>query len=97
MINIKQKMSRGVRESISKHSFSSRMIIIGIFLVLFSAHDLCSFSEAQQLQFGFYSETCPSAESIVGDVVKQAVTKDPGNAAVLLRLHFHDCFVEVWF
>ncbi|KAL0808008.1 hypothetical protein Bca101_100500 [Brassica carinata] len=93
MINIK-KMSRGVRESISKHSFSSRMITIGIFLVLFSAHDLFSFSEAQQLQFGFYSETCPSAESIVGDVVKQAVTKDPGNAAVLLRLHFHDCFVE---
>ncbi|KAG2240861.1 hypothetical protein Bca52824_097034 [Brassica carinata] len=86
-------MSRGVRESISNHFSSSKMITIAMFLVLFSSHDLLSFSEAQ-LRFGFYSETCPSAESIVRDVVQQAVTKDPGNAAVLLRLQFHDCFVE---
>ncbi|CAN8234290.1 unnamed protein product [Cochlearia groenlandica] len=71
---------------------TTRSIIL--FLVLFLLHDHLSFSKAQQLQFGFYSETCPSAETIVRNVVQQAMTSDPGIAAVLLRLHFHDCFVE---
>ncbi|KFK42111.1 hypothetical protein AALP_AA2G212400 [Arabis alpina] len=69
------------------------MITIAMFLVLLFANDQLSFSEAQ-LRFGFYSKTCPSAELIVHNIVQQAITRDPGNAAVLLRLHFHDCFVE---
>ncbi|CAG7893717.1 unnamed protein product [Brassica rapa] len=86
-------MRRGERESKSNYLFSLKMITIATFLVLFIANDQLSLSKAQ-LQFGFYSKTCPSAESIVRKVVQQAVTRDPGNAAVLLRLHFHDCFVE---
>lgn len=53
------------------------------------------FSEGQ-LKLGFYSETCPEAESIVSGVVRDAVLSDSNMAAVLLRLHFHDCFVEVY-
>ncbi|WJX21985.1 Peroxidase 43 [Trifolium repens] len=47
-----------------------------------------------QLKVGFYSNTCPQVESTVHDVVKQAVSSDTSMAAGLLRLHFHDCFVE---
>ncbi|KAF7803686.1 peroxidase 43 [Senna tora] len=47
-----------------------------------------------QLQVGFYSQTCPHAESIVRSVVADALRSDPTMPAVLLRLHFHDCFVE---
>ncbi|GLT96914.1 hypothetical protein SLE2022_145050 [Rubroshorea leprosula] len=47
-----------------------------------------------QLTVGFYSETCPDAESIVGGVVRDAANSNPNIPAVLLRLHFHDCFVE---
>ncbi|CAJ1963553.1 unnamed protein product [Sphenostylis stenocarpa] len=47
-----------------------------------------------QLVVGFYSNTCPQVDSIVRDVVREAVLDDSTFAAVLLRLHFHDCFVE---
>lgn len=48
-----------------------------------------------ELLFGFYNRTCPSAESIVQAKVEEAVGFDRQNAAVLIRIHFHDCFVEV--
>uniref|UniRef100_A0A2N9IAX5 peroxidase n=1 Tax=Fagus sylvatica TaxID=28930 RepID=A0A2N9IAX5_FAGSY len=47
-----------------------------------------------QLGIGFYSETCPNAESMVRSVVQNAIFSNTNLAAVLLRLHFHDCFVE---
>lgn len=47
------------------------------------------------LEVGFYSNTCPQAESIVRRVVLGAALSDPNLPAILLRLHFHDCFVEV--
>ncbi|PHU25186.1 Peroxidase 25, partial [Capsicum chinense] len=46
------------------------------------------------LQTGFYSSSCPNAESIVRSTVQAAFNKDPTIAAGLLRLHFHDCFVQ---
>ncbi|KAL1557806.1 Peroxidase 43 [Salvia divinorum] len=47
-----------------------------------------------QLQVGFYATSCPNVEAIVGGVVREAAASDQNTAAVLLRLHFHDCFVE---
>ncbi|KAK7328209.1 hypothetical protein VNO77_22311 [Canavalia gladiata] len=51
-------------------------------------------SSEGQLVVGFYSNTCPQVDSIVRGVVRNAMVSDPNMAAVLLRLHFHDCFVE---
>ncbi|KAI3927701.1 hypothetical protein MKW92_004829 [Papaver armeniacum] len=48
-----------------------------------------------QLRVGFYSSTCPNAEDIVNSVVREAFLVDNNMAAILLRLHFHDCFVNV--
>ncbi|KAL1562596.1 peroxidase [Salvia divinorum] len=62
--------------------------IILVFLLLFV-------SQAQaQLQVGFYSQTCANAESIVKSVVTEATLSNPRAPPILLRLHFHDCFVE---
>ncbi|XP_042023622.1 peroxidase 40-like [Salvia splendens] len=46
------------------------------------------------LTFDFYLSSCPEAEAIVFSWVEKAVSDDPRMAASLLRLHFHDCFVN---
>ncbi|KAC9910473.1 hypothetical protein R6Q59_021045 [Mikania micrantha] len=46
------------------------------------------------LKSGFYSSTCPKAEATVRSTVEAHFKSDPTVAAGLLRLHFHDCFVE---
>ena len=48
-----------------------------------------------QLSTSFYSSSCPKAEDIVRSTVESYFNKDPTIAAGLLRLHFHDCFVQV--
>ncbi|KAK1309106.1 Peroxidase 53 [Acorus calamus] len=47
-----------------------------------------------QLSSTFYSSTCSNVSSIVRSVVQQAQQSDARIYASLLRLHFHDCFVN---
>ncbi|XP_062179330.1 peroxidase 2-like [Phragmites australis] len=42
----------------------------------------------------FYDESCPSAYDIVRRVIQDARVSDPRIPASLIRLHFHDCFVN---
>ncbi|EAZ40823.1 hypothetical protein OsJ_25299 [Oryza sativa Japonica Group] len=46
------------------------------------------------LAVGYYDSVCPNAEEIVRGVVKNAVAQDAGVGAGLIRLLFHDCFVQ---
>ncbi|KAJ6322240.1 hypothetical protein OIU77_012169 [Salix suchowensis] len=46
------------------------------------------------LQFDVYQESCPVAEPIILSWVQSAISEEPRMAASLLRLHFHDCFVN---
>ena len=43
----------------------------------------------------FYQFSCPQTNDIVMSVLERAIAKEPRMAASLLRLHFHDCFVQV--
>lgn len=49
------------------------------------------------LSMGYYGMRCPLAEIIVKNTVNDALQSDPTLAAGLLRMHFHDCFIEVIF
>ncbi|XP_024025663.1 peroxidase 5 [Morus notabilis] len=60
-----------------------------VLLVILSCQSVHS-----ELRVGFYSLSCPFAEYIVKDEVRKGLIKDPGVAAGLVRLHFHDCFVR---
>ncbi|KAG9455239.1 hypothetical protein H6P81_008143 [Aristolochia fimbriata] len=58
------------------------------FLILFVG------SSTAQLSTSFYSKSCPNLLSTVKSSVQSAVSKERRMGASLLRLHFHDCFVN---
>ncbi|URE21295.1 Peroxidase [Musa troglodytarum] len=47
-----------------------------------------------QLSSDFYQSTCPRLQRIVRSATQQAIDKDPIMGAAMLRLFFHDCFVN---
>ncbi|XP_042515559.1 peroxidase A2-like [Macadamia integrifolia] len=49
---------------------------------------------AGQLDPYFYDDTCPYVVDIVEDIIEQASKTDPRIGASLIRLHFHDCFIN---
>ncbi|XP_039068678.1 cationic peroxidase 2-like isoform X1 [Hibiscus syriacus] len=51
-------------------------------------------AHAQGTRVGFYARTCPRAESIVRSTVQSHFRSNPAVAPGLLRIHFHDCFVQ---
>ncbi|XP_010452613.1 PREDICTED: peroxidase 54 [Camelina sativa] len=51
-------------------------------------------TSSAQLNATFYSGTCPNASAIVRSTIQQALQSDPRIGASLIRLHFHDCFVN---
>lgn len=49
-----------------------------------------------ELRVDYYASTCPTVFDVVKKEMECAVQSDPRNAAIMLRLHFHDCFVQVF-
>ncbi|CAN6206468.1 unnamed protein product [Urochloa humidicola] len=51
-------------------------------------------SASAQLSSTFYDTSCPNALSTIKSAVNSAVAQEARMGASLLRLHFHDCFVQ---
>jgi hypothetical protein len=73
---------------------SSNRYYFSIFFhtLVFAALATTAFST---LSSNYYDYTCPNALSTIRSVVKAAVQRENRMGASLLRLHFHDCFVNV--
>ncbi|KAL3515573.1 hypothetical protein ACH5RR_022475 [Cinchona calisaya] len=70
------------------------MVQLMLFLIfMISSSYLVGVSQAQ-LRVGFYENSCPDAETVVRNVVGEAAATNQNVAPHLLRLHFHDCFVQ---
>lgn len=48
------------------------------------------------LSWSFYQKACPKVEKIIRKELKKVFKRDIGLAAAILRIHFHDCFVQVY-
>ncbi|XP_042377478.1 peroxidase 17-like [Zingiber officinale] len=64
-----------------------------LFLTAFFLRPRISLS-ATNLRVGYYSETCPSAERLVREAIRAAMAREPRSGASVMRLQFHDCFVN---
>ncbi|PIA41200.1 hypothetical protein AQUCO_02300181v1 [Aquilegia coerulea] len=80
-------------------SFASFFSLLLISSLLLGSH--LSLTSAQTspplvrgLSFDFHRSTCPRLERIIRDELNNAFRRDIGLAAALLRIHFHDCFVQ---
>ncbi|KAM0861104.1 hypothetical protein ACQ4PT_046118 [Festuca glaucescens] len=51
-------------------------------------------TSGQELTADYYDESCPLALATIKFVVGAAIVKEPRMGASLVRLHFHDCFVN---
>ncbi|KAK3151711.1 hypothetical protein QOZ80_3AG0249510 [Eleusine coracana subsp. coracana] len=71
---------------------ASSAILAAVTLLLLS--EACHASPYYPLQMGYYHDKCPQAEAIVKAVMEKAVHQNPGNGAAVIRMLFHDCFVE---
>ncbi|KAL6515296.1 Peroxidase N1 [Orobanche hederae] len=66
------------------------------FSILFSILVALSDGQATNIvpRVGFYRATCPRAEAIVRQTIESHYKSNPAIAPGLLRMHFHDCFVQ---
>ena len=69
------------------YSFYGYSLILAFFMLFLAARS--------QLTTDFYKASCPNLISIMGRGVQNAIKIEMRMAASLLRLHFHDCFVNV--
>jgi hypothetical protein len=70
-------------------SFSKAIVTLAILVMLSMG------SSNAQLSIDFYSKSCPHLLSTVKPVVQSAINKEARMGASILRLFFHDCFVNV--
>ncbi|KAK6156903.1 hypothetical protein DH2020_011151 [Rehmannia glutinosa] len=71
--------------------YVNHRVFITFFILLAS---LVALSYGQGTRVGFYSRTCSRAESIVQSTVRTHFSSNRAIAPGLLRMHFHDCFVQ---
>ncbi|KAJ8774639.1 hypothetical protein K2173_017085 [Erythroxylum novogranatense] len=72
----------------SKLPFVLRFFFMSLFYTILHA------SGDPSLTLDYYSSTCPTVFDVVKKEMECAVLSDPRNAARIVRLHFHDCFVQ---
>lgn len=51
--------------------------------------------QSYSLHYDYYQDSCPTAERIITKGVRELYDAKPSVAPSLIRLLFHDCFIEV--
>lgn len=81
-----------VSSSSSPSAIAAAAVVLAVALMTTTT---CFHGATAQLCEDYYDSTCPDAYDIVKQVLVDAVQSDTRIFASLIRLHFHDCFVQV--
>ncbi|XP_038989116.1 peroxidase P7-like [Phoenix dactylifera] len=65
-----------------------------LFITYFAMISAIMLSAFGELSVDFYDEVCPQALPTIKVMVEEAIALEPRMGASLVRLHFHDCFVN---
>ncbi|MBA0776408.1 hypothetical protein Gotri_011407 [Gossypium trilobum] len=68
---------------------ASKIPIVTLLIVMLSCH-----AANAQLSPNFYASSCPNLQTIVRNAMSRAVNRETRIGASILRLFFHDCFVN---
>ncbi|KAJ0095604.1 hypothetical protein Patl1_16587 [Pistacia atlantica] len=68
--------------------------ILHLLILVFSVFGSRLHASDPYLTLDYYASKCPTVFEIVKKEMECAVLSDPRNAALIVRLHFHDCFVQ---
>ncbi|KAI4368962.1 hypothetical protein MLD38_017460 [Melastoma candidum] len=74
----------------SGHLWCCLVVLVPVLFALSST----SHAGYPPLTLDYYASSCPTAVEIVRKEMECAVLSDPRNAALIIQLHFHDCFVQ---
>jgi len=85
-----RKLSMGI---IGSHLQAAAIVVVVMVMALMT--DAASTSKVSPLTVGFYATSCPSAESLIQRATQAKFNVDKTITAGLLRIFFHDCFVQV--
>ncbi|KAM7278397.1 hypothetical protein ACFE04_005531 [Oxalis oulophora] len=75
-------------------SFTCLVIISSLLLGSYVCEGKSTTPIVSGLSWTYYQSKCPKVESVIRKHLKKVFKDDIGQAAGLLRLHFHDCFVQ---
>ena len=78
--------------SMMKSFSSNKANVASVALLLLLA--LMSTTSSATLSSKFYDKSCPNALTTIRKSIRSAVSAERRMAASLIRLHFHDCFVQ---
>jgi len=75
--------------------FLSKFVFLHIVLLFGFLGDNRLYASEPQLTLDYYASKCPTVFDIVRKQMECSVLSEPRNAASVVRLHFHDCFIQV--
>lgn len=81
-------------EQLENTTMATTAVHSSVFFIFILAMVVLIPSSSGQLTADYYNEVCPQALPAVRAIVKATIKHEARMGASLLRLHFHDCFVN---
>ncbi|KAJ7943260.1 Peroxidase [Quillaja saponaria] len=75
-------------------SFHSKSFILEVVVMILSLVTTSLYASDPPLTLDYYAKTCPTVFDVIRKEMECAVLSNPRVAALIVRLHFHDCFVQ---